>query len=85
MSRYVLLFQHAEPKSEDLERIASAPGVTVVDHTVNKAMLLEGSDEAVATLRDQLDGWVVAKQVTYPPPGPSTEKVAKPEESQDPP
>jgi hypothetical protein len=78
MSRYVLLFRDAEPTPDDLERITSAPGVTVLDHSISRAMLLEGSDIAVATLRDQLSGWIVARQVTYPPPEPSTEHLATP-------
>ena len=35
------MFRHADPREEDLERIASTPGVTVVDHSVSRAMLLE--------------------------------------------
>jgi hypothetical protein len=79
MNQYVLLARHSEPTPDDLARIEGTPGVTILDHTANRAMLLEASEEAVADLRDNLKDWIVAKEVTYPPPGPATESVAKPE------
>ena len=60
------MFRHADPREEDLERIASTPGVTVVDHSVSRAMLLEASEDAVGALRDQPPDSVVAHEVTYP-------------------
>lgn len=77
MSRYVLVYRDTEPDPEDLKRIAAAPGVTVVDHTGTRAMLLEASDKAINALRNQLGGWTIAPQTTYPPPLPAFERVTK--------
>jgi len=78
MSHYVALFRHSDPRQEDLDRISNAPGVTIVDHTVTRAMLLEASDEAIAALRDQLGDWLIAEEVTYPRPGPPTQDLREP-------
>jgi len=39
-------------------------------------MLLEASEDAVGALRDQLPDSVVAREVTYPRPGPAMEGLA---------
>jgi hypothetical protein len=75
MGHYVVLFRDSDPRQEDLERIANAPGVTILEHTVNRAMLLEASEDAVAALRGQLKNWIVAQEVTYPPPGPAAQNL----------
>jgi hypothetical protein len=75
MSHYVALFRHSDPQQEDLDRISNAPGVTVLEHSINRAMLLEASDDAIAALRDQLQDWLIAEEVTYPRPGPATHDI----------
>jgi hypothetical protein len=65
VARYVLLLRGREPKPEDLALIGSTPGVKVVDQTVNRAMLLEGSEQAVSALSDQLTDWLLASEVAY--------------------
>ena len=73
MTRYVLLFRHSEPRQEDLEHIARAPGVTVVDSTASRALLVEGPTDSLAALRAQLSDWIVAEEVVLPPPRSSEE------------
>lgn len=75
MGRYVLLCRHADPHPDDLDRITRAPGITVLDHTVKRAMLVEASEDAVADLRSQLKDWIVTEEVAYPRPGPAREAL----------
>jgi hypothetical protein len=79
VAQYVLRSHQSEPRQEDLDRIANAPGVKILDSTQNRAMLLEASEGAAAELNDQLDEWTLAKQVTYPQPGPTRQRLANDE------
>lgn len=63
--------RRSDPREEDLQRIARAPGVRVVDETLGRAMLLEGPDDAIEELQAQLSDWTVAREMTYPAPGPA--------------
>lgn len=65
MARYVLLLRGEEPKPEDLEMIRSTAGIKVVDQTFSRAMLVEGSDQAVSALSDRLKDWLIAGEVSY--------------------
>ena len=69
MARYVLLSRDPEPSDEDLSRIAATPGVTILDQTLSRAMLLEATDQAAAELRSGLPRWIVSAEVEYLPPG----------------
>lgn len=75
MAKYVLFSRHAEPSAEDIDRIANAPGVKVLDNSVKRAMLLEGSAAAVAKLTQELDDWTVSEHVTYGRPGPAKQHI----------
>jgi hypothetical protein len=68
VGHYIVKFSGDEPPREDLERIDQAPGVTVIDRTSNRAMLLEASAGTAAALDRQLKDWTVAEEVVYPPP-----------------
>jgi hypothetical protein len=68
MAHYIVKFSGDKPPQEDLERINQALGVTVIDRTANRAMLLEASATAAAALDRQLKDWTVAEEVVYPPP-----------------
>lgn len=70
VAHYIAKFRGDEPPPEDLERIDRAPGVTVVDRTANRAMLLDASAAAAAALDRQLEHWTVAAEIVYPPPRP---------------
>jgi hypothetical protein len=68
MARYIVKFRGEAPPREDLERITHARGVTVLDRTANRAMLLEASATDAAALDSQLKDWTVAEEVVYPRP-----------------
>jgi len=74
MSRFVLLRRGEDASSDDLETIKAAPGVKIIDHALRRAMLLEGTEEALIALSGQLKDWLVASEVTYSRPefGPTT-------------
>jgi hypothetical protein len=79
VSHYVLLHPDDEPSADDLARIEQTPGVNILDHSIDRAILLEAPEEAVAELRANLKDWIVAKQTIYPPPSPATETIAEPD------
>jgi len=80
MGRYVLLYRYSEPHQDDLDRITRAPGVTVLDHTLKRAMLVEASEDAVIDLRAQLKNWIIAEEAAYPRPGPARETLRRKDE-----
>ncbi len=63
--RYVLFCREETPDPEDLRKIAKAPGVNILDHSVPYAMLVEASQEAVDKLRLDLKKWSISEEVTY--------------------
>ena len=63
--RYVLRCREETPDPDDLRRIANAPGVKILDHSVPRALLVEASEEAAARLRSDLKKWIIAEEVTY--------------------
>jgi hypothetical protein len=75
VAHYVLLFRGDDPLPEDLELIEQAPDVTILDHTAARALLVEAPEQAATRLRDQLQDWLVAEEVTHPPPGPARQSV----------
>jgi hypothetical protein len=76
--RYILLCREETPKPGDLRRIANAPGVKILDHSVPRALRVEASEEAAARLRSGLRKWIISKEVTYSSPHLSFRK-ARPE------
>jgi hypothetical protein len=68
VARYVLMFRGESPPREDIDLIESSSGVRVLDR-IERALLIDAPDETVQELRAQLADWVVADEVTYPPPG----------------
>jgi hypothetical protein len=77
MGRYVLLLRAREPGPRDLERIAGTPGVTIVESMIQKALLIDASEQAITDLRAFLKDWLVVEEVTYPRPGPARKKVER--------
>jgi hypothetical protein len=63
--RYVLLCREENPDPDDLQRIANAPGVKILDQSVPCALLVEASGKAAARLRSKLKKWIVSEEVTY--------------------
>ncbi len=63
--RYVLLCREETPDPDDLKRIANAPGVKILAHSVPRALLVEASQEAADKLRSDLKKWLVSKEMTH--------------------
>jgi hypothetical protein len=71
MSRFILRFtgQGATPDA-DLTQIRSAPGVTVLDSSSQRMLLVEAAPRAVKQLAEALPGWVCTREQTIPLPDP---------------
>jgi hypothetical protein len=80
MARYVIVLRGQEPRPEDLALIGSTPGIKVVDQTFNRAMLLEGSEQAVSALSDRLKDWLIASEVSYGRPELGPREPSSPED-----
>jgi hypothetical protein len=74
MPHYVLVYRGESPRKADLELIAHATDVRIVDETAARAMLVDASETAAQRLREQLQDWLVAEETTHPAPGPATEE-----------
>lgn len=72
--RYVLFCREEIPDPDDLLRIANAPGVKILDHSVPRALLVETSGGAAEKLRSDLKKWLIAKEVVYSSPQLSIKK-----------
>lgn len=65
-----MLYRRKTSLSEDeVKRIADVAGVTIIDKEVSGALLVDTTSEGAEKLRGLLPGWVVAKEVEFPPPG----------------
>jgi hypothetical protein len=70
MKRYVVVFRDSSARSIDHDRIANTPGITVLDESTNKAMLIEASSDAIAAVRlGGTDRVSISEQTTYARPG----------------
>ncbi len=69
MARFILRFRGPGPPSEDdLRRIRSAAGVTVIDDTSRRMVLVDGAADEVKKLREKLPGWLFAEERQVPLP-----------------
>lgn len=75
MAHYVLMFRGDDPRQADLELIERAADVTILDHSAARALLVDATEHAAKRLREQLEDWLVAEEVTHPPPGPAKQTV----------
>lgn len=73
--RYVLFCREKTPDPDDLRRIANAPGVKILAHSVPHALLIEASQEAVDKLRLDLKKWSISKEVVYSLPSDPFRKI----------
>lgn len=80
VTRFVLLARDREPRQADLELIRLTPDVVVLDTTADRALLVEGSLEAVEALAAHLPGWTVAPAATHPRPSPVQYRPRPPDE-----
>jgi hypothetical protein len=75
LARYVLKHRGSEPPREEVELIERSSGLTVLDRSAPRALLVEAPEETARALRERLPGWTVAEERTYPPPGPARERI----------
>lgn len=75
MARYVVLLRGAEATLTVLDDASADFGFAVIDRTGNDAFLIEATAASVDRLRVRFPRWIVAEQVTHPPPRPSDEDV----------
>ena len=67
--RYVLRYRGAGPKpAADVDAARRLPGVTVVDDSAAKMLLVECEGEPATRLAEALPEWVVAPEQTYAVP-----------------
>jgi len=66
--RYILLHRSGSAPSADLGVIERTEEVRIVDRTLDRALLVEASESAMARLRSQLTGWVVEEEKVHPHP-----------------
>ena len=64
----MLLSREKDARREDFDAVASEPGVTIIEETVGRAILVEATEEAAERLREHLPGWVVSKETFHPSP-----------------
>jgi hypothetical protein len=71
MSHFILRFtgRGAAPDT-DLAQIRSAPGVTVVDSSSPRILLVQASPETIRQLVDALPNWIYSREQTIPLPDP---------------
>lgn len=65
MQRYVFLHKGTEPDRGALDRIASTPGLRIIDRESSRAMLAEADEQTIADLRRQFSDWIISPEVFY--------------------
>ena len=67
--RYVLRYRGrgAKPPA-DVEHVRHLPGITVLDESSSKMLLVECDDETTTWLAEALPGWIVAPEQTFDVP-----------------
>jgi hypothetical protein len=80
VSRFILRYrgQGAKPTS-DVARLRSLPGVSVIDDSSPRMVLVEAPEEALRRLVEQTHDWVMSHEQTYhlPTPHPSLDKARR--------
>jgi len=71
MGHFILRFtgRGAAPDS-DLERIRSTPGVSILDSSSSRMLLVEAPSDTVSQLAETLPGWSWTSERTIPLPDP---------------
>ena len=71
MAKFILRFRGPGPKpAADVSRVKHCAGVTVLDASMPRMLLVEGAKSKVVQLADRLAGWVVSEQVAVRLPNP---------------
>jgi len=79
MAKFILRFRGAGAKPEtDVVRVKACAGVTVLDESMPRMLLVEGAKAKVAQLAERLAGWVMSEEraVELPSPRPKVRSKA---------
>jgi hypothetical protein len=79
MARFILRFRGPGAKpAADVTRVKECAGVTVLDDTMPRMLLVEGAKTKVVQLADRLEGWVISEEraVQLPNPRPKVRSKA---------
>lgn len=66
MTHYVLLPRSRSISPEARKLLVEQPGVEVIDEAAGKALLVDATDDAAASLRDVLPDWIISPETAYP-------------------
>jgi hypothetical protein len=71
MGRFILRFTgRGTAPGADLQQIRSAPGVTVLDSSSPRMLLVEAAPRTVKQLAEAMPGWIYTREQTVPLPDP---------------
>lgn len=85
MPRFIFRYSRPGPRpAEHLERCRNLPGVTVLDDSAPRMLLVEADADHLEALKASLPGWTVSQEESYhlPGPHPSIEQARDLEEPQ---
>ncbi|MCC6610034.1 MAG: hypothetical protein IT515_10235 [Burkholderiales bacterium] len=71
MAKFILRFRGAGAKpAADVTRVKACAGVTVLDDSMPRMLLVEGAKSKVAHLAGSLEGWVISEERALQLPSP---------------
>jgi hypothetical protein len=66
--RYILLHQSGAAPENDLSVIERHSGVRIVDRTLDRALLVDATEDVIEHLRRSLKGWAIEEEKVLPHP-----------------
>jgi hypothetical protein len=70
MERYTFYFKGSGSPSRDAAMIVATPGLRVIDHEFERAMLVEADNATIEKLRARFPDWLISREVHYSRPEP---------------
>ena len=70
MERYTLFFKGHNSPAPDAALIAATPGLRVIDHEFERAMLVEADPGTIDKLRARFPEWLMSRELSYSRPEP---------------
>lgn len=71
MSRYVLIAVRPSPTPADPHVVMARFGAKLIDETPGRAFLFEADNAIVPSLRAELPGWKIHREIAHPLPAPA--------------
>lgn len=75
MTHFVVYTRRAKLSADDIERLAGAAGVTLLDDEIGGALLIDTTPAQAQVLRERFPDWVIAEEIEYPRPDTPPHKV----------